>query len=286
MVDNCSVDGSAAHGAALGATVIELDGRVSRLRNSAALVARGELLAFIDADHELDQGWVTAAAELFRDGSVAAAGAPYVPPATANWVQRGYDLLRDHRPGVRDAAWLGSGNLVVRREVFTRVGCFDERLETCEDVDLCQRFTQAGFRILSDSRLKSTHYGDPRTLARLWKSELWRGRDNLRVSLRALSWRELPSVLIPILQLVATCVVIAGLASGGRRGFTVATAALAGVLSLTALRAWRMASRLERPGLVSLGQAACVAFFYDAARAMALVVRMPHRRVNGPVTTE
>ena len=63
VMDNGSIDGSGARARALGATVIQLDGSVARLRNAAAHAARGQLLAFIDADHEIDPHWVNAATE-------------------------------------------------------------------------------------------------------------------------------------------------------------------------------------------------------------------------------
>src|SRR4051812_4169934 len=108
VVDNRSVDGSGTRAAAMGATVVRLDGRVARLRNAAARMASGRWLAFVDADHEIDRRWADAAMALAADDTIGAAGDAYHPPAAANWIQRAYDLLRDHRPGVRETAWLGS----------------------------------------------------------------------------------------------------------------------------------------------------------------------------------
>lgn len=95
-----------------------------------------------------------------------------------------YDRLRRHQGGVRDTGWLPSGNLVVRTEVFRQLGGFDTSLETCEDVDLCQRLVAGGGRLMETDRMHSTHFGDPATLRALFFGELWRGRDNLKVSLR------------------------------------------------------------------------------------------------------
>ena len=44
---------------------------------------------------------------------------------------------------------------------------------------------RSGLRIVSDARLENIHHGDPRTLREVFFGELWRGRDNLRVSFRA-----------------------------------------------------------------------------------------------------
>src|SRR4051812_46462078 len=52
VVDNGSTDNSAAIARTLGCTVLtNLQGPVSALRNFGAAVARGAILAYIDADH-------------------------------------------------------------------------------------------------------------------------------------------------------------------------------------------------------------------------------------------
>jgi hypothetical protein len=50
----------------------------------------------------------------------------------------------------------------------------------------------------------SVHYGDPGTLKALFLGELWRGRDSLKVTLRApLTLRSIPGVAIPLLTLAS-----------------------------------------------------------------------------------
>jgi GT2 family glycosyltransferase len=75
-----------------------------------------------------------------------------------------YDGFRARAAGVQQVDWLGSGSLAVWRDVFERVGGFDSRLETCEDVDFCQRLRRSGYGLWSDDRLRSVHLGDPRTI--------------------------------------------------------------------------------------------------------------------------
>ncbi len=214
VVDNGSTDGSDEVAARAGATVLRLPGlSVAALRNRVAAAASGEILAFVDADHELSAKWLRSAVETLGHEGVAAVGAPYHPPEPATWVQRLYDSFREHRPDSADARWLGSGNLAVWKWAFTRVGGFDTTLTTCEDVDLCQRLRQDGLRLVGDPRLHSIHYGDPKSLKQLFNSELWRGRDNLLVSLRGpLTMRDAPSIVGPILLLA--CLVALPLAIG------------------------------------------------------------------------
>jgi hypothetical protein len=277
VVDNGSEDDSAEVAIAAGCRVLIVPNeRVGALRNGAAAAAQGPLLAFVDADHEIALDWIGAAVGAMADLKVSAVGAPCNPPTPASWVQRAYNGLRDHGTGTRQVDWLGSGNLVVRREVFRRVGGFDGTLEACEDVDLCRRIRDDGGIILRDHRLGNIHLGDPISLRAVFKGELWRGRNNLRVSLRDRpSFRGLPSIVIPVLQLTMIIAVLSACAS--RRPQLAGICA--GVFSVaSAARAYRIYRRTRVP----FANAAAVALTYDLARALALLVRVPHRRAGAP----
>lgn len=283
VADNGSSDGSVDAARSSGATVISLPGlRVSALRNRAATAAAGDILAFVDADHEIASGWIATVADIFNDPHVAAAGALYTPPPDGTWTQCMFGVLRGRTMGRSDATWLGSGNLAVRHTVFEQVRGFDESLETCEDVDLCQRIRQAGHRIVADERLASIHFGDPKSLRELFLSERWRGRDNIRVSLRSgLGLRDVPSVVIPVVDALALIAVVLGLVAAPLVGFTglLAAVAAAGVVAgLAALRAVRMCLSGGLSNPVEWGQAYAVALTYDVARACSLVWPAGHRR--------
>ncbi len=284
VVDNGSTDGSDAVARAAGARVLSLPGLpVSELRNQGARAATGEFLAFVDADHEIAPDWVQHAAEVLAGAArCAAVGALCEAPVDGTWVQRTYDLLRRRVPGIREVEWLGSGNMAVRRSAFEAVGGFDTTLETCEDVDLCRRLRARGFRIMQDSRLRNVHLGDPSTLTALFRGELWRGRDNLRASLRPpVTLRELPSIVVPVGSLVLFVIACAALATVSRVGNVVALLALSGVVAPSIARAARMLAHIERVRPLGLGQALAVAFVYDAARALALVRPGAHTARRG-----
>ena len=275
VVDNGSTDGSAAVARELGVRVIDLPNeRVAALRNAGARLATGTLVAFIDADHELAPGWAAAAVAMLDDPGVAAAGAQYHAPADGTWVQRMYDNFRRHDRGFRSADWLPSGNLVVRRSTFEEVGGFDTSLETCEDVDLCQRLRARGWRLVEADGLRSVHLGDPATLRALFLGELWRGRDNLRVSLREpLTLRALPGTAFPVATLLALAGLAFGLLAWPLGGWSLAGVAAVLLLGLIAIRATLLLLRAHgngRRGRLIL-DAVLVGGVYDVARACAIV---------------
>jgi GT2 family glycosyltransferase len=112
-------------------------------RNMGVKEARGDLLAFCDADDVVRPGWVRAMCAALGHGDLVAGvfdfgilegdpGSPLVPAAT------------------RQLGFLPFGlgaNLGVRREAFEAVGGFDEGLSPEEDVDLCWRLQLAGYRL-------------------------------------------------------------------------------------------------------------------------------------------
>ena len=298
VADNGSKDDTPDVALRHGATLLPLPGlSVAQMRNRAVARTTTPLVGLVDADHVLAPGWLEASLDALADPTVAAAGAPYHAPTPGTWVQRAYDRFRIRPQRREDTDWLGSGNLVIRRDVFTRLGGFDEGLETCEDVDLCNRVRRSGLRLVGDPGMRSVHLGDPSTLKALFLSELWRGRDNIRVSLRGpVTLRALPSLVTPIAVLAALVLVVVGLAvtmarasvgtpvSGGA-GPSMLAMGVALVTASTMLRALRMGRRNTRSLTDVLGNIA-VAAVYEVARALALVVRASHgTRRRGEVST-
>jgi glycosyltransferase involved in cell wall biosynthesis len=276
VVDNESTDGSGRVARDFGAIVLRAGGdAVAALRNKGARAALGSIIAFVDADHEIDRNWVETAVDVLADPGVAATGAAYLTQPCANWVQQHYDGLRTRTTRREHVSWLGSGNFAVKRAAFERVGGFDASLTACEDVDLCNRLQLAGFRIVADPELRSVHYGDPRTLKALFFGELWRGRDNLRVTFAGpRTFKNLRSAIVPIADLA--CLAAGAIALVTGHPLIAAGCWLLAVVP-AAIRAAMMLRRQLRRGVIPAGQALIVAVVFDLARALALLARGSHR---------
>jgi hypothetical protein len=277
VADNGSIDDSPAVARSAGALVLELpDVRLGEMRNRAAAAASGDILAFVDADHEIGPDWIRCAEEAFHEPGTGAIGAPCHAPSPGTWVQRLYDRLRRHPASRESVSWLGSGNMAVRRTSFDAVGGFDTTLETCEDVDLCRKLRAAGLELYSDDRMLNVHHGDPRTLSQVFYGELWRGRDNLRVSLRPpLTGRTLASAVMPAANLGATTLVVIGILLHSRASLTIAAVAAAYVASGIAVRAATMA---RRASVAEWLRACLVAAAYEGGRTFAIAGRFGYRR--------
>jgi hypothetical protein len=123
------------------------------------------------------------------------------------------------------------------------------------------------------------HSGDPRTLKALFFGELWRGRDNLRVTLRVpITLRSIPSLALPLVTLSAVANMAVGLVSWPIGGWRIALAACAMMAALSAARAAMMLihARAHRPNATLALQAWLVSSVYDVARGLALVARGGH----------
>lgn len=280
VLDHGSDDPSPAVARAAGARVVTRHGgNVAALRNFGARATSASLIAFIDADNEVGAGWLPAALSCLATPTVGMAGAPYEAPPHGTWVQRTYDALRRHPRDEGPTDWLGAGNMVVRREAFEAAGGFDETLETCEDVDLCARMAAGGWQVRVVPGMRSVHHGDPACLAHVFWGELWRGRDNLRVTLRGpTSLRTFASAAMPIAYAVAAVAAVFGGLLGGVGGRFTAGAGLAGLLGLLALRLATMRQNAGGRWPAGMWAAVQVAVAYDLGRAAAVFVGVGHGR--------
>jgi glycosyltransferase involved in cell wall biosynthesis len=274
VCDNGSSDGTPALAGERGCRVLDLPGlSISGLRNRGAKEARGDVLAFVDSDCAVVPGWIDAALPHLERPEVAAAGNYPSPPERSTWVQELWTLNHRLKPRVHEAAWLPSMNLIVKREAFERVGGFDERLKTCEDVDLCYRLRERAGLIIWDEAIGVTHHGEPPTLRVLFRKERWHGSDNWRGLLHhGLRWEELPSLAIPVVVLGAYVLPLAALPAGLLTGpiLPALTLPLLAVPpALAALAAVRIAARARRPSAVP--RLTLIYLVYFSARAVALI---------------
>jgi glycosyltransferase involved in cell wall biosynthesis len=145
VVDDGSTDRTAEIAAAHGVKVIRQgNGGPAAARNAGLALARGELLAILDADDIWPPDRITRQVAHLRehpgDGMVMGLTEPFVTPG---------EPRPAHFPQLIDrSAYAGHpSTLLVRREVFELVGRFDESLRLSEDLDWLARATDAGVRI-------------------------------------------------------------------------------------------------------------------------------------------
>lgn len=121
-------------------------------RNTGVREARGTFVAFIDGDCFADSQWLAhlrraAAPGVVVAGRTSTVGKPrYGQLERVELFQGGYDVT------------FPSCNLLYERAFFERLGGFDPRFITAEDIDLNLRAVQAGGSIVYDERAVVFHH--------------------------------------------------------------------------------------------------------------------------------
>jgi GT2 family glycosyltransferase len=161
-----------------------------RLNNSAARVARGTHLLFLNNDTEVqNRDWLEAMMEhglrqdvgavgaklFYPDGRIQHAGVVLGVGGVANHAYRfvrgkGYFGFIDT---IRNYSAVTAACALIRKDVFEEVGGFDEALPAnFNDVDLCLKIRQAGYLIVYTPYAVLTHY---ESASREAQVEFWEG---------------------------------------------------------------------------------------------------------------
>lgn len=156
-------------------------------RNRGAQAATSDLLFFVDADVTVHPDTVGRVADAFcADPKLDALIGSYDDaPADPHFLSQYRNLLHHftHQRAREEASTFWGACGAIRRDVFARVGGFDERFArpSIEDIELGYRLTEAGHRIRLDKDVQVTHL-------KRWTAGSMLKTDLLR---RGVPWTEL-----------------------------------------------------------------------------------------------
>jgi len=130
--------------------------------NQGAAEARGELLALLNSDLEVHEGWLEPLLEVLDADPACAAVAPQVVNLDGSLQEAGALVARDgstakcvFQPGFRRRIdYAGAECLLVRRAAFQAVGGFADVYAPAyyEDVELCFALAEAGLTVVYEPR--------------------------------------------------------------------------------------------------------------------------------------
>ncbi|MEK7849683.1 MAG: glycosyltransferase [Candidatus Omnitrophota bacterium] len=152
----------------------------AKKRNIGSAQAKGEILAFLDDDAYPSESWLTCALKNFEDADVAAVGGPAVTPPTEDFLRRSsgriyesflasgtfrYRYIKAKKRLVDDYP---SCNLIVRKDIFERLGGFKTNFWPGEDTHLCLEITKRlNKKIVYDPEALVFHHRRPLFLPHL-----------------------------------------------------------------------------------------------------------------------
>jgi len=200
VVDNGSIDATKSIAQEMGAKVLEKkSGTISSLRNFGASHAKGNILAFLDADMLVCTSWLKNAVYHLKDKKIGAVGSMPKVPGNATWVEKTWSLMK-MRKSLQKVHWIPSGNFIMRKEVFEEIGGFNENLITCEDADIGYRLNKK-YDLVNDNAIGVIHLREPKSLIDFFKKEIWHGSYNVKgLFNHGIIFSEIPSLIIPLIN--------------------------------------------------------------------------------------
>jgi glycosyltransferase involved in cell wall biosynthesis len=142
VADNASTDDTAAIARAHGCRVAPVERHViAAVRNGGAALARGSLLAFVDADMQVHPGTFNAIDAALCDARIIGGASGITAERWSPGIVFGYYCV--FLPLAR-AAGVEAGVAFCRRRDWEAVGGYDERLRFAEDVDFLWRLRRLG----------------------------------------------------------------------------------------------------------------------------------------------
>jgi succinoglycan biosynthesis protein ExoA len=184
--------------------------------NRAIEASTGEYIVRMDAHSIPERDYVsTCIADLDAGKGENVGGVWKIVPPRDHWISKSIALAASHPLGVGDARYRYSSKPgwvdtvpfgAFRRELFDRIGNYDEDLLTNEDYEFNARIRRNGGRIWFNPQIRCTYYAreNLNALARqYWRYGFWKWR-MLKKDPTTLRWRQaLPPLFVGILLLSA-----------------------------------------------------------------------------------
>lgn len=174
IADGMSTDDTVNTAKQLGARVVLNEKKtVSPGRNVAFKLAKGEIIAFTDADCIVDKNWIINSVRYFEDDKVACVGGPNLTPYGEGYFGKAVGFVFNQGifsagsiharelKEVKEVRSIPGCNAIYKKDALEKVMPIDETLLTCDDTELNQRLIDKGYKLLYTPDVFVWHYRRP-----------------------------------------------------------------------------------------------------------------------------
>lgn len=123
---------------------------VTKARNLGFRASEGNYILTLDNDTIVPSGWLKTLIDESKKDRVGIIG-----PMLSNQPDR-FNLARS-ADGLCDVTEVAGACMLIKREVFNKIGYLDETFINCEDTDYCHRAVLAGYRVVHTPNIVLYH---------------------------------------------------------------------------------------------------------------------------------
>ena len=139
-------------------------------RNEGFKIAKGEIVAFSDADCVMDKNWIKNSVKYFEDPAIGGVGGPNLSPADDTSFAKAVSFILNQPlflagsvygrvlKNIREVKSLPGCNIILKKEALNKVMPVDETILGGEDFFMNQKIRQSGYRLIYTPDTFVWHY--------------------------------------------------------------------------------------------------------------------------------